>query len=198
MEAWTEIQIKTQSMETGVKKLLDRIAALPEGNHTIAIDGRCGAGKSTLAAYLAEALGAGVVHMDDFYLPMELRTPERLEEPGGNVYYERFREEVLPFLNRGDVFAYRRFDCSRMELGEACRIPASRFTVVEGAYSFHPRLGNYMALRVFLDVEPGVQRERIRRRNGQEGLKVFLQKWIPLEEAYFKAYGIREQADMIL
>ena len=32
--------------------------------------------------------------MDDFFLPMELRTAERLEEPGGNVHYERFSAEV--------------------------------------------------------------------------------------------------------
>ena len=35
----------------------------------IAIDGRCASGKTTLARELAERLGAGVIHMDDFFLP---------------------------------------------------------------------------------------------------------------------------------
>lgn len=191
--------METETTETvKTAKLLERINHLPQGCHTIAIDGRCGAGKSTLAAYLAEQLGAGVVHMDDFYLPLHMRTPERLAEPGGNVFYERFQEEVLPFLNQEEAFAYRKFDCSIMDLGGLCRIPVSRFTIVEGAYSCHPRLGEYMSLRVFLDVEPHVQQERIRKRNGEERLQVFLQKWIPMEERYFKAYDIMDKADLIL
>ena len=69
-----------------------RLAAQPgrPGARTLAIDGRAAAGKSTAAALLAAALGAGVVHMDDFFLPAALRTPQRLSEPGGNVHYERF------------------------------------------------------------------------------------------------------------
>ena len=179
-------------------QILEQINQLPTGNHTIAIDGRCAAGKSTLAEYLAKQIGAGVVHMDDFYLPVELRTVERLKEPGGNVHYERFQEEVLPFLNLGREFSYRRFDCSSMELGELCQVKASRFTIVEGAYSCHPRLGKYMSLRIFLDVEPAVQRERILRRNGEERLQAFLQKWIPMEARYFPTYGLRAHADMVL
>ena len=185
-------------MKRNQEKLLELISSLPKGNHTIAIDGRCAAGKSTLAENLAERLGAGVVHMDDFYLPMELRTQERLTEPGGNVHYERFLEEVIPFLKQGKAFQYRRFDCSRMELGDFFPVPACRFTIVEGAYSCHPKLGKYMDMRIFLYVEPNVQKERILRRNGEERLEACLEKWIPREEAYFEAYGIREAADGVL
>ena len=179
-------------------ELLQMIKRLPSGNHTIAIDGRCAAGKSTLAKFLAKEIGAGVVHMDDFYLPLNMRTQERLAEPGGNVYYERFEREVIPFLNQGKAFEYQRFDCRIMDLGEMRQVKESRFIVVEGAYSCHPKLGDYMSLRIFLDVEPNVQQERIRKRNGEERLDAFLQKWIPMEEKYFKAYGIREKADIVL
>ncbi len=185
-------------MNKNEKQLLELINNLPEGNHTIAIDGRCAAGKSTLAGHLAELLGAGVVHMDDFYLPTRMRTQERLAEPGGNVYYERFQEEVLPYLNQGKHFGYRRFDCSIMDLGEMRQVEGSRFTIVEGAYSCHPRLRDYMSLRVFMDVDAEVQIERIRKRNGEERLEAFRQKWIPMEEAYFAAYKVREKADIIL
>lgn len=33
--------------------------------------------------------------MDDFFLRIEQRTPERMTEVGGNVDYERFLETVL-------------------------------------------------------------------------------------------------------
>lgn len=50
----------------------------------IAIDGRCGSGKTTLGEALAKRLHASLIHMDDFYLRMEQRTEARFQEPGGN------------------------------------------------------------------------------------------------------------------
>lgn len=184
--------------ENWLTVLLEEISALPEGNHTIAIDGRCAAGKTTLAEILADRLDARVVHMDDFFLPTNLRTQERLEEPGGNVHYERFLEEIIPHLNEGSAFFYQRFDCSRMEPGEHRKLPAARFTIVEGAYSCHPILGSYMSFRVFMDVESKTQEDRIRERNGQERLLVFREKWIPMEEKYITEFQIKEKADFVL
>ena len=44
----------------------------------IAIDGRCGAGKTTLPQRLQQELGGRVFHMDDFFLRPVQRTAERL------------------------------------------------------------------------------------------------------------------------
>ena len=46
----------------------------------VAIDGNCGSGKTTLGEYLAQLFDCNLFHMDDFYLRVEQRTPERLEE----------------------------------------------------------------------------------------------------------------------
>ena len=67
----------------------------------IAVDGRCGSGKSTLGAYLQQKMHGNLLHMDDFYLRPEQWTPKRQEEPGGNVDRERFLEEVLLPLHKG-------------------------------------------------------------------------------------------------
>lgn len=168
------------------------------GRCVVAIDGRCASGKSTLAEQLAMITGAGVIHMDDFFLPPGLRTEARLKEPGGNVHYERFQKEVLPALSRGGDFSYRRFDCSRMELGEERKVSGNGIYVVEGAYSCHPKLEEYMTLRVFSDVEGEEQLRRIGIRDGEFALETFKQRWIPMEENYFAAYGICEQADLVL
>ena len=119
----------------------------PAGCGVIAMDGRAAAGKTTLAEELAVTLGGAVVHMDDFFLPGELRTPERLTAPGGNVHAERFAEEVLPFLRRGEAFRYRRFDCHRMDYNGWVEIPPVPVIIVEGAYSQHPRFGGYRSGR---------------------------------------------------
>lgn len=164
----------------------------------IALDGRCASGKSTLADLLATVLDAGIVHMDDFFLPTVLRTKERLQQPGGNVHYERFQEEVIEPLNCQEAFTYQRFDCSQMAMGELRQVKASYWKIVEGAYSCHPGLGNYMDLRVFSDIEPEEQIRRILVRNGKEVAQNFQNRWIPMEEAYINTFGIMDQADIIL
>ena len=82
-----------------------------QGRPVLAVlDGPCGSGKTTLAEKLSRLYGAPTVHMDDFFLPPELRTPERLNQPGGNIHYERFLSEVLPCLTAGKTFSYGSFD----------------------------------------------------------------------------------------
>lgn len=186
-----------RSLKT-VSELTEELRTFPTKIRIIAMDGRCAAGKTTLAARLAEELGGDVIHMDDFFLPPKLRTPERRKEPGGNVHYERFREEVLPKLREGVSFSYRRFDCSQMALGEWIPVKNDGFVFVEGAYSCHPVLGDYMDRKVFLDIDHREQTKRIRERNGEDRLQDFLQLWIPLEEAYFQAFSVEEKADCIL
>ena len=73
---------------------------------TVAIDGGAATGKTTLAEILSARYGASIVHMDDFFLRPEQRTPARFEEPGGNFDKERFLEEVVPYMGKG-AFSYR-------------------------------------------------------------------------------------------
>lgn len=170
--------------------ILEKLAKLPQDEiYTIAIDGRCASGKTTMAEMLAQVLGAGVIHMDDFFLPLELRTEERFATPGGNVHYERVRDEVLPKLKASEDFSYQRFDCGKMALGDCVSVIGSHYYIVEGAYSCHPALGDYMSLKVFSDVESEEQLERIRKRDGEEYVKAFEERWIPLEETYIKSMG---------
>lgn len=151
----------------------------------LAIDGRCASGKTTLAARLQEALGCCVVHMDDFFLRPEQRTQERYATPGGNVDHERFLQEVLLPLSRGQDTVYRPFDCSSMSLGEPTELKCGSVTVIEGSYSCHPDLFPYYHISVFLSLPPQEQMRRIILRDGEEYSKVFQEKWIPLEERYF-------------
>ena len=178
--------------------LAEELRELPKEVRIIAIDGRCAAGKTTLAARLVKELGGDVIHMDDFFLPPALRTQERRSEPGGNVHYERFLTEVMPKLASGQAFSYQRFDCSRMAPGDWLPVQNNGFVFVEGAYSCHPVLGEYMDRKVFLDIDHETQTERIRTRNGEDILQDFLQLWIPLEEAYFQAFSLEENTDYII
>lgn len=180
-------------------RMLTLLAAMDgRKRQIIALDGRCASGKTTLAQDLAEIAGAAVVSMDDFFLPPALRTAQRLQTPGGNVHYERFLTDVLPGLRRDEAFSYPRFDCGVMALRGERQVPKSSLYIVEGAYSCHPSLGDYMTLRAFSDITPKEQQRRILARNGKAGLEQFNARWIPLEEAYFSACAVREKAQVIL
>jgi uridine kinase len=164
----------------------------------IAIDGRAAAGKTTLATLLAQVLKADVIQMDDFFLPTELRTTARFAQSGGNIHYERFGREVLPYLKKNESFSYRRFDCGTMDYGESRLIQSSSWRIVEGSYSCHPVFGDYMDCRVFCEISADEQRERIVKRNGPEMAAKFATQWIPLEEEYFERERIKEKADLII
>lgn len=173
-------------------------AAFAEGTRprVLAIDGRAASGKTTMAEQLAYILEAPVIHMDHFFLPPELRTQARLDEPGGNIHYERFKEEVLPYLRGAASFSYRRFDCSQMKYGESVAVPAGKWRIVEGSYSLHPAFGPYADVTVFSHVDREEQARRILARDGAQFAQIFRERWIPLEEKYFSTYSIEQRADV--
>ena len=164
----------------------------------VAIDGRCGSGKTTLAAALQRQLHCSVFHMDDFFLRPEQRTEERLAVPGENVDHERFLEEVLLPLRSGQPVTYRPFSCAQQQLGSPVTTEPGQLTIVEGAYACHPDLWAYYDLRVFLTVDPETQMQRILRRSGPEKAQQFRSRWIPLEEKYFKAFDVQARCDMCI
>lgn len=156
----------------------------------VAIDGRCGSGKTTLGEYLKQKFDCNLFRMDDFFLREEQRTPERLAEIGGNVDYERFRKTVLvPVVQKRPVL-YQPFSCQQWKLLEAYWVPYKKLNIIEGSYSMHPYFENPYQLQIFMNISPEDQIANIIRRNGQEKAKEFQALWIPKEEAYFEKFQI--------
>lgn len=192
--------------------ILERVATLEKRPLFIAIDGRCASGKTTLAGMLKDALErkrlelgvmeqdirCNIIHMDHFFLQPHQRTRERLQEPGGNVDYERVLDEVLIPLSKGETAVYCIYDCHKQNFGEEVTLPFAEITIVEGSYACHPVLRSYYDLKVFLTVEPKEQLRRIELRNGADAADVFREKWIPLEEAYFTRLKVAEESDIVI
>lgn len=172
------------------------VAASKLDGGVIVIDGPCASGKSTMATQLAAILKGPIVRIDDFFLPMELRTEDRLAEAGGNVHYERFKGEVLPGLASGEAFCYTKFDCSKMDYGARVEVPKSAWRIVEGSYSHHPYFGEYGDIRAFSMIDPIEQMRRILVRNGEEMAVRFKNVWIPMENRYFEEYNISKRAHL--
>lgn len=173
-----------------ILKKIDRLLETGQEPVILAIDGSSGSGKTTFAGWLSERYDCNLYHMDDFFLQKEQRTKERYAQPGGNVDYERFRDEVLKaVIEKRDCF-YRKFDCSVFELGKPEKIPWKRFNIVEGAYSQHPFFGDCYQMRIFLTLSAAEQRRRILARDPGKAER-FFKEWIPMENSYFDAFDIR-------
>ena len=162
----------TKPVGTGGVVIAHIEALLAERDHVlVAIDGPCASGKTMLAATVNKRFGGNVLHMDDFFLRPEQRTPERFAQPGGNVDRERFETEVLAPLFAGKTVQYRPWDCHSGDFAVSRTVEPARLTIVEGSYSMHPDL---RMLRRFVD------------------------EWIPLENRYFEETGTESAADMIV
>ena len=180
---------------SSLKSHIDRLMA--KGDPVIiAIEGNCTAGKTTLTTALEKEYDCNVFHMDDFFLRPEQRTAERYVQPGGNVDYERFREEVLDNITQGSAFSYRPFDCSTFTFSDAVTVQPKRLTVVEGTYCLHPYFGDVYDLKVFMCVSQELQTQRILKRPVFLH-KRFFEEWIPMEQNYFDHYQIRKKCDLI-
>ena len=157
----------------------------------VAIDGPCASGKSTLGNTLASLYGCPLFHMDDFFLRPEQRTQQRLEEPGGNVDYERFQEQVLSPLCAGETVRYRPWHCHEGDFGPELVVPPAPLTIVEGSYALRPDLRDHYHLRIWVEVPWSLRAERLIQRGGPTCLERFEQLWVPLENRYFSACQVK-------
>lgn len=163
----------------------------------IAVDGMCGSGKTTLAEVLSYVFNAPVIHMDDFFLPFEMKTIARIAEPGGNVHYERFDAEVAAHIKDGSAFEYGVYDCSQGKITDSKRLDPSPLVIVEGSYCLNPHIRDIYDLKIFVETDEVTQLERLTAREG-ERIEDFKGRWIPLENRYFTKLNIKDGCDIIV
>ena len=163
----------------------------------IAIDGNSGAGKSSLAELLRSVYNCNIFRTDDFFLQNHQRTAERLDEPGGNVDYERFVECVIKPLreNPSIPFSYQVYECKKQELDRTVCVSPKPLSVIEGVYSLHPKFNDIYDIKVFLKVSEAEQSRRLKARNPAM-YDNFINIWIPMESKYFSFFNVSKMCDI--
>ncbi len=181
-------------------KIFSMLDRLLNENQTVyaAIEGGCCSGKTSLAGIIGEVYDCNIIHMDDFFLAEELRTTERLREVGGNFDYLRFQKEVVEGLLSRKAFYYGRYDCRHNKIVEKTPVFPKRLNIIEGVYSMHPSLIKLYDLKIFLSIEPELQKKRIIRRNGLDLYERFMTEWLPKEYAYFQKMDIQKKSDIAI
>lgn len=184
------------SPEALAASIADRLTRQP--TVLVALDGRCGSGKTTLAAELARRFPQSItIHTDDFYLPPPQRVQGWENIPCANMHLERLRAEVVAPARRGQAIRYRAYSCREGAYLPPVLLRPAPLVLVEGSYSHHPSLAPYYDIKVFVTCSAEEQARRLREREGGR-YPNFVKRWVPLEEAYFRDYGIEKNAEMVV
>ncbi len=185
-----------------VVKALGRWQAAQSGVLVVAIDGHGGAGKSTLAAAVAEATGAALVHTDDFFQPPARRpSGPASRAPGGQSmaqYYDwrRIRAQAVQPLKAGRHATFRRFDWEHgggLD-GTVTAAPAA-LIVLEGVFSAAPELSDLMDRSVLVETP---EQERLRRLRLRVTPEEWDPHWLIAERAYFGAIRPPSSFDLVV
>jgi len=172
-----------------VEEIAARVAAgVPRLGRTrlVAVDGPGGAGKSTLAARIAEACGALVVHTDDF-----ASWDDQLE------WWPRLEAQVLKPLSNDRCGRYQRYDWDRREFAEWHEVAAGGVVILEGVSSARAEVRSRLSLAIWVETPRDVRLTRGLDRDGPAARKLW-DKWMAAEDAHFAANHTRDHADLIV
>lgn len=167
------------------------------GQVIISIDGPCGGGKTTIAKMIEEELGYNILHMDDFYLPFDKRDKNWMNIIAGHMDFERLIENVLKPYKEKRMTNYISYDCHSDKYLQEIPIDLDKILVIEGSYTSHPILDEYVAFKIFVDIDKDEQVKRLTRRN-PDVVDKFLSMWVPFENRYFEELKIKEKSDLVV
>ena len=173
--------------------LAERISSVkPFGNSRwLAVDGPAGAGKSSFAQKISEALGrAAIIPMDDFLAWDDLTD-----------FWTRLEKEVIAPLGKGHSANYQARDWERDKMGRSLgsfkTIPLSPYYILEGVGSARRQMKDRLGFTVWIDTPGQTCLERGLARDGAE-MRGAWEKWQDKENAFFREDGARERADLVV
>ncbi|MEM9473968.1 MAG: hypothetical protein AAGA71_01655 [Pseudomonadota bacterium] len=180
-----------------VSEWFDRAGPTSSGPHLIAIDGRSGTGKSTLAAPLARRLGATLVSGDGFFAG-GTAVLDLHDASLADICIDRTRlRRVLSALKSGQTATYRPFDWDTFDGSPApveSQLSPSPLLIVEGVYSTHPDLRPLIDLTILVELPIAERERRLIAREGRIG--PWERQWQRAEDWYFAHLALPESFDL--
>jgi cytidylate kinase len=152
----------------------------------LAVDGRSGAGKSSLAAALSGELGVPVVSLEDLYGGWD----------GLEHGIDLLVSEVLEPLAAGRDARVPRYDWVRQVWLEPTRLGVPEL-IVEGVGAGARRAAAFESLVVWLEAPPSVRKKRALDRDG-EVFAPHWDQWAAQEDAMLARERTPERADMVI
>jgi uridine kinase len=158
----------------------------------VAVDGPAGAGKTTFAARLVEALAATGATI------AEIHTDDLLEGWTDMVsFWPRFDRDVLESLRTGQPGGYHRYDWYAGRFAEWVPVPVPDVLLLEGVTSARAATRAELTRSVFVSAPRELRLARGIARDG-EALRPRWLRWLADEERHFAADRTVERADVIV
>lgn len=154
----------------------------------VAIDGNCCSGKTYLAKVLKRYFNAVVVHVDDYYLPLDRYDEETDEEIGGNIDVERLLSEVCT----SDEIIANKFDCKTQELVAGKTYEKKGIIILEGTYALLEEFKRHIDYSILLTISSQAQRIRLEERETEQSIVAFDEKWLPRERKYLNLLDLSQ------
>jgi uridine kinase len=174
---------------TELRKVVQAIrsSSAPPGMTTrvVAVDGPGGAGKSSLAAYLARELDAPIVHTDDF------ASWENQVD-----WWPELIERVLAALAAGRPARYTPTSWGGPERDEVV-IESRGFVLLEGVTASRAAFRPYLAYSIWIETPRGLRLRRGLHRDGEDA-RADWERWMAEEDAYIEREHPAESADLVL
>lgn len=170
-----------------VCRVARQAAARGAGTYVVAIDGRSGSGKTSLAAKLRVELGAPVVALEDLY--------------GGWDGLERgvdlLVSEVLEPLSAGRAARVPRYDWVALHWGEPWVLEPPGALIVEGVGAGARRAAAYASTLIWMEEPEPVRKKRALDRDGA-AFAPYWGMWAAQEEALLARERTPERADFVI
>jgi uridine kinase len=155
----------------------------------VCLEGRAGAGKTTLADEVARSYpgSVAVVHLDDLYEGWS----------GLPTVADRIARELLPPLAAGRPASIRRWDWAADGLGAALTVPVTDALILEGVGSYARSYDEYVSLVVWVDAPDDVRQKRAMDRDG-EVFAPYWDQWAADEDRVHARERTRDRADVFV
>lgn len=169
----------------------------------VALDGRSGVGKSTLARQVAARLpDSCLIEGDDFYAggsaaEWDARSPQ--DKARLCMNWQRLKNEALLPLLAGQTASWHPFNFEAgAGLAEQTRHAAPAAVIlIDGVYSGRPELADLVDLSILVEAQDAERKRRLYEREGLAQVE-WQQRWDAGEDYYFEHIKPRDNFDLVV
>lgn len=178
-----------QALQRGAAEVLDAIVAVQASNPVVVIDGRAGAGKTTLSKLVAGnwplAGRPQLIALDSLYPGWD----------GLDAGVESALHDILRPHARGLLSTWRRWDWELEIEAEAHAVTPALGVIVEGCGALNPATARLADVRVWVESPTESRKRRALARDG-DGFRPYWDRWAKQEDRHIRRDAPEELASL--
>lgn len=179
------------ALERAAALIIADVRALAAANPVVLIDGRSGAGKTTLSRRIAQDWPlrgrAQLIALDSLYPGWD----------GLDAGVERAHDRILRPHGRGLLGTWRRWDWERGEEAESHAVDPALGVIVEGSGILTPATAAISDIRVWVDAPDGARKTRALLRDG-DAYRPHWERWAVQETRHIRRDDPRSLATRVI